>query len=37
MSMRKSAPCRLATAIAEMQTLPFVREGVARFRVEKFD
>ncbi|AXQ29011.1 homoserine dehydrogenase [Solimonas sp. K1W22B-7] len=28
---------RLATAMAEMQTLPFVREGVARFRVEKFD
>jgi homoserine dehydrogenase len=28
---------RLATAMAEMQTLPFVREGIARFRVEKFD
>jgi len=28
---------RLKTALAEMQTLPFVREGVARFRVEKFD
>jgi len=28
---------RLKTAMAEMQTLPFVREGVARFRVEKFD
>ncbi|MGV2479915.1 UNVERIFIED_CONTAM: ACT domain-containing protein, partial [Salmonella enterica subsp. enterica serovar Weltevreden] len=28
---------RLKTALAEMQTLPFVREGVARFRIEKFD
>jgi len=28
---------RLGTAMAEMQTLPFVREGIARFRVEKFD
>jgi len=28
---------RLKTSLAEMQTLPFVREGVARFRIEKFD